>query len=243
MNHQLPIPGPSREDIIKHAKEQAARITPEQKEGRRQLALSTLARHDPIKIDYPDLPVGVQKWLRNFLPERQVTYEDNRWLIFWGLNLDIKTKLYEIPLPDEHKKKFYGILETVYRQMEKLYEKIQQQAEERVKETQDSVKFHKNAHKELDKHLSEMQRDKTLVRQIKTKLLRVFTEAEREKMLHVQAFSEDDLNRSRDNLVKSKTDFLSKIKQCEKAISQLEAEKKPFDKKATELREKLDHDE
>ena len=211
-------------------------------ESRKQRSLQTIARNDPIKIEYPDFPIGAQKVLRDSFPNREIVYENNH-LIFKGLTLGMKTKLFKIPLPEEHKKKFFAILENVYKQMEKRYEEIQQQGRDRVKEAENFVTFHTEAHKELDNHLSKMHRDKRLQAEHKRKPPRVFSDEEKQKLINCQAYSQEDLERSRSNLTEKKTKLLKQLKDCEKAISQLEAEKKPFDEKATELREKLDHDE
>lgn len=116
------------------------------------------------------------------------------------------------------------------------------EAESRIKDELDNQAYRKKTFEYLEKELREARQDQTLQAELKRKLARVFTEQEKSKLIDVQTYSEEDLNRSRNNLIKSKTDLLSKIKQCEKAISKLEAEKKPFDDKAAELKEKLDND-
>lgn len=232
--------------IIEAEEKRRRERTPEQveweAENRRQRSLQSIARDDPVKVEYVDLPIGAQKVLRDSFPNREVVYENNRF-IFEGLTLDMKMKLYKIPLPEEHKKKFSAILENVYKQMEKRYEKIQQQGRDRVKEAEDFATFHADAHKELDAQLSAKHRDQVIQRESKTKPTRQFTDSEKETFIHTQSFSPEDLQRSRQNLVEQKTKLLKQAKDCEKEISKLESERKPFDEKATELREKLDHDD
>ena len=210
-------------------------------ENRRQRSLIGIASDNPIKVEYPDLPESLRRWLRDFLPERQITYESGH-LVFRGLDLALKIRLHEISLPPEHQKKFHAILENVYKRMGKRYEEIQRQGRDRAKEAENFVTFHTEARKELDKHLSEMHRDKRLQAEHKRKPPRVFSDEEKAKLVDCQEYSPEDLERSKSNLTDKKIKILKQIKDCEKAIKQLESEQKPFDEKVGELREKLDND-
>ena len=180
-------------------------------ENRKQRNLQNIARNDPIKIEYSGLPTGAQKTFQDWFPNREIQYQDDKWLVFSGLNLDIKMKLYKIPLPDEHKKKFYGILENVYTQMLKRYDEQTNRVQSIRQADQDHMKFRENTLNFVENELREQRSEQVIQVEQKRKRPRIFTDKEKQKLIGTQSYSLEDLQRSRQNLVEQKTKILSRI--------------------------------
>lgn len=138
---------------------------------------------------------------------------------------------------------FQKAILSVRPQIERHVKKSAERAAAIQQEEADSQTLIKKEAESLQNGQRDRRADQIILRASKAKQTRVFTDEEKAKMLHVMSFSQEDLERSRANLIEKKTKLLKQIKDCDATLSQLEIEQKPFNEKVAELRGELDYDE
>lgn len=156
-----------------------------------------------------------------------------------SINEEVKTQLAALSSDSA----FHKFLQDCYDKACEIHAKRLETAKAAVKTDQDFGKYREETLKSVEKNLSEKRADQELaLEQKKNKTPRVFTPEEKERMIHVQAYGQEDLTRNHSNLTKKKTNLLEQIQQCNQANISLKTERKPFDEKITKLKAKLDGD-
>lgn len=239
MNFYQSKHGPSAADYLKELKEREKRLTPEQKrtmaEGRERDRMLNAGAN--VEVDRSDEEA---EKLRHFLHDHRKIVKDDpeaKKLCWRGYADEIATRVTDL-IPQFAKRMVY-----VRAQVKAHIECKAEEAQQRVESELNNQAYRKETIERVERELTDAKHEQTLQADLKRKPARQYSEAEKAKLIDCQAYSLKDLQRSRDNVTEKKTQLLKQIRDCEKAITQLETERKPFDEKAAELREKLDHDE
>lgn len=241
MNFLKPMPGTSDKDILAGIDEAERKKSPEEKErlaeaeGKRRRAFAganiltpcTHAQHEKLKLTI----------YGTHMVKFELEIEKLRWS---GHEDELERRILEAM---SHDPTFCKSILSVRPQVDAYIKRCAEKAALVRKEEVDSQTLIKKEADFLQKEQQDRRRDQVIQRESKNKGTRIFSDEEQAKLIHCQSFSQEDLERSRSNLVEKKTDLLRKTKDCDKTISKLELEKTPFDDKANELREKLENDD
>lgn len=96
--------------------------------------------------------------------------------------------------------------------------------------------------KKIKESHSQKRAEANLLLSEKNKRQRVFSDAEKSKGIHLQTFSEEDLNRSKTNLLNKKLEAKKEIRDLEKKIQELDDSIKPHSQTISEIEETLKGD-
>lgn len=145
-------------------------------------------------------------------------------------------------LDDEARLEFGNFIENVNKLCKELFEKQIADTKAMVQADLDNQKTVENAEKLLRENLSEIRAEKALIQQEKNRKPRIFSDAEKARCLHWQAWAEDDLNRSKQNLLDKKISIKKEIKGLEKEIAEFDKNIIPHFQNIEGLQKQLETD-
>lgn len=225
------VHGPTRQDFIRQAEEAEARLSPEQKQIKAEAKERRALLNANANVEVDCSPEEAEM-LKHFLYDhtKLVKYDSKANKLFWfGYADEMAIGVTDL-IPQFAKRMAY-----VRTQVKAHVEATQKQAQQRVEFELSSQAYRKETLERVERELTEAMNDQILQAELKRRPARVFSGDEKSKLIDCQAYNQDDLTRSRENVVKSKTDCLKKIRNDEKAINKLQTECKPYDTEIAEL--------
>jgi hypothetical protein len=133
--------------------------------------------------------------------------------------------------------------------IEKINTLVKEKYDGQVTATKEAVESDKNHTNNIDADTQELKKfheqkrtERNTLAAQKSSPPRVYNDSEKAWGIHWREFAEDDLTRSKENLLNKKFDLKKKIKSLEKEISKLDADIKPLVEKKEKLEKRLQSD-
>ena len=206
--------GPTNENYLAEIEERERNRSPEEKERIAEAEAKRRLLNAGADVQVPCSREQYEKIRITIWQVPLVKYVPETNKLVWSGHEDHFVK--KILDATDGDKEFQKNILSVKPQIEKHIKRNVEKMAEIRKEEVDYQTLMENEDKFFQKERVARKQEQVLERERKNTQVRHFTDEDKTKMIDVMSFSQEDLERSRSNLIQKKTDSLKKIKDTEK---------------------------